>query len=131
LPGAGGLVKATAARAIALAARAPKDHLTFVLPWRLSMPADDGAFKTRLSTKGQVVLPKEIRRRRGWGPGVELVIEETPRGVLLRPARVFPETRIEDVAGMLHEPGMKAASIEEMDEAIAEEVRRLHALGRY
>jgi AbrB family looped-hinge helix DNA binding protein len=95
------------------------------------MPADDGVFKTRLSTKGQVVLPKEIRQRRGWAPGAELVIEETPQGVLLKPARVFPPTKIEDVAGMLHKPGMKPISVEEMNEAIVAEARRRHALGRY
>jgi AbrB family looped-hinge helix DNA binding protein len=95
------------------------------------MAGDDGAFTTRLSTKGQVVLPKEIRRRRNWTPGAELVIEETPDGVLLKPARVFPETRIEDVAGMLHRPDMKPVSIEEMHEAIAEEARRRRARGRY
>ncbi|HEY1751379.1 MAG TPA: AbrB/MazE/SpoVT family DNA-binding domain-containing protein [Caulobacteraceae bacterium] len=95
------------------------------------MPADDGAFKTRLSTKGQVVLPKEIRRRRGWAPGAELVIEETPRGVMLRPAHVFPKTRIEDVAGMLHQPGMKPATLGEMDEAITAAVLERHARGRH
>jgi AbrB family looped-hinge helix DNA binding protein len=95
------------------------------------MPADDGTFKTKLSTKGQVVLPKELRQRMSWAPGAELVIEETPEGVLLRRARPFPPTRVEDVAGCLHRPGMKALTIEEMDEAVAAEFRRQHALGRY
>ena len=42
------------------------------------MPADDGTFKSRVSTKGQVVLPKEIRRRHNWAPGSELVFEDRP-----------------------------------------------------
>ena len=92
---------------------------------------DDGTFKTKLSTKGQVVLPKEIRRRRKWAAGAELIVEETPAGVLLRPARVFPEASIEDVYGCLHRPGMKPVSIEEMNEGIIAEVRRRHARGRY
>lgn len=92
---------------------------------------DDGGFKTRLSTKGQIVLPKEIRSRRGWEPGAELTIEETDDGVLLKRAARFAPTRIEDVYGCLHRPGMKSVSIEEMNEAIAAEVRRRHARGRY
>jgi AbrB family looped-hinge helix DNA binding protein len=95
------------------------------------MPADDGTFKTRLSTKGQVVLPKELRRRLSWSPGAELVIEETPDGLLLKRAPLFAPTRPEDVYGCLHRPGMKAVTIEEMDEAVAAEFRRQHALGRY
>jgi len=95
------------------------------------MPADDGTFKTRLSTKGQVVLPKALRRRQNWEPGAELVIEETSEGVLLKRAPIFPPTRVEDVAGCLHRPGMRTVSLEEMNEAIATEVARRHALGRY
>ncbi len=47
-----------------------------------------------------------------------------------QPASPVP-TRIEDVYGMLHRPGMKTLSIEEMDEAIAAAVRRRHARGEY
>ena len=92
---------------------------------------DDGSLKTRISTKGQVVLPKELRRRRGWEPGAELTIEETKEGVLLKRAPLFPPTRIEDVYGILHRPGMKALTIKQMDEAIVAEVKRRHARGRF
>ena len=95
------------------------------------MPADDGTFKTRLSTKGQVVVPKEIRQRRKWAAGAELVVEETPEGVLLRPVQRLSPARVEDVAGFLHRPGMNAVSIEDMAKAIAAETKRRHALGRY
>ena len=93
------------------------------------MPADDGSYRTKLSTKGQVVVPKEIRARRNWEPGAELILEETEAGVLLR--RALPTTRIEEVYGMLHRPGMKPATLEEMDAAIVAEVGRRHARGRY
>jgi AbrB family looped-hinge helix DNA binding protein len=46
---------------------------------------------TRLSTKGQIVLPKEIRVSRAWSPGTEFTIEETGDGILLRPLPVFPK----------------------------------------
>jgi AbrB family looped-hinge helix DNA binding protein len=86
---------------------------------------------TRLSTKGQLILPKAIRDARAWGPGTEIEIENTKDGVLLKPKkRFFPPTRLEDVAGMLKYKG-KAKSIREMDDAIAIEVNRRHALARY
>jgi AbrB family looped-hinge helix DNA binding protein len=85
---------------------------------------------TTVSTKGQVILPKAIRERRGWGPGTPLLVEETPEGVLLKPAPLFKPTRPEEVFGMLHYAGAPK-TVEEMDEAIAAEVKRRHARGRY
>ena len=40
---------------------------------------------TKLSAKGQIVLPKRVRDAHGWAPGVEFVVEDTAAGVLLRP----------------------------------------------
>jgi AbrB family looped-hinge helix DNA binding protein len=85
---------------------------------------------TTVSTKGQVILPKGIRERRKWGPGTRLTIEETPEGVLLKPAPLFPPTRYEDVAGMLKYSG-PPKTLEEMDAAITEEVKARRARGRY
>lgn len=85
---------------------------------------------TTLSTKGQVILPKAIRDRRKWRAGTRLVVEDTPEGVLLKPAPVFAPTRHEDVAGMLAYNG-PPKTIEKMDAGIDAEVRRRHARGRY
>ena len=85
---------------------------------------------TTVSTKGQVILPKAIRQRRKWGPGTRLIVEETPEGVLLKPAPLFPPTRPEDVAGMLAYDG-PAKTLEEMEAGIAAEVKRRDARGRY
>jgi AbrB family looped-hinge helix DNA binding protein len=85
---------------------------------------------TRLSTKGQVILPKSIRDSRDWRPGTTLTVEETGDGVLLRPERRFPRTRIEDVAGCLRFKG-KAKTLAQMDAAIGEEVFRRHERSRY
>jgi AbrB family looped-hinge helix DNA binding protein len=57
--------------------------------------------KTKVSTKGQVILPKAIREKHKWKPGTELNVEETPNGVLSTPTRHFAPTKLEDVAGML------------------------------
>lgn len=81
--------------------------------------------RVRLSTKGQVVLPKSIRERKRWEPGTSLIIEETPEGVLLTAAPLFAPSRLEDVFGVLRNSG-RHLSIEEMDEAVLAEARRRH-----
>lgn len=90
----------------------------------------DKLLTTRVSTKGQVILPKAIRARRKWDEGTELVVQDTAGGVLLKEAAIFPPTKPEDVAGMLKYKG-KPKTLAEMDAAIAAEVRRRHARGRY
>lgn len=85
---------------------------------------------TTVSTKGQVILPKAIRQRKNWEPGTRLVVEDTPDGVLLKPAPVFAPTRPEEVAGMLAYRGPPKA-IEDMEAAITAEVKRRRARGRY
>jgi len=85
---------------------------------------------TRLSTKGQVILPKTIRDARGWGAGTELVVEETPEGVTLRPLRQSPPSRLEDVVGCLRYTG-RAKTLRQMENAIAKGVRERRDRGRY
>jgi AbrB family looped-hinge helix DNA binding protein len=45
-----------------------------------------GRLTTKVSTKGQVILPKSIRQDRRWSPGTRLIVEDTPDGVLLKAA---------------------------------------------
>jgi AbrB family looped-hinge helix DNA binding protein len=85
---------------------------------------------TTISTKGQVILPKAIRESRQWPPGTELVVEDTPDGVLLKPKRLFPPTRPEQVFGSLHHKG-PPKTLADMDAAITAEARRRHARNRY
>ncbi len=85
---------------------------------------------TVLSTKGQLILPKNIREARAWGPGTQFVVQETKDGILLRPAGLFPETSLDQVAGCLRTTG-KAKTLAQMDAAIAGELKRRHDGGRY
>jgi AbrB family looped-hinge helix DNA binding protein len=84
---------------------------------------------TRLSTKGQIILPKSIRTARAWPPGTEFTVEPTPDGVLLRPTGPFPPASLSDVAGSLRAAGRK--TVEQMNNAIRREVSRRHGRGRY
>ena len=86
---------------------------------------------TKLSAKGQVVLPKGVRDAHGWKPGVEFIVETTPAGVLLRPKSGKRTGRIADLAGMLKRPGRKPVSLEAMDAAVAAAAKSRHARGRY
>ncbi|WP_149803001.1 AbrB/MazE/SpoVT family DNA-binding domain-containing protein [Mesorhizobium sp. NFR06] len=81
---------------------------------------------TIVSTKGQVVLPSAIRKRRDWGAGTRLQVEDTPDGVLLKPAPAFAPTRPEDVFGVLPHSG-KPKTLDEMDAGVLAEARRRHA----
>ncbi|MGB6946036.1 MAG: AbrB/MazE/SpoVT family DNA-binding domain-containing protein [Bryobacteraceae bacterium] len=91
---------------------------------------------TRLSSKGQITLPKNIRTARSWGPGTEFTVEETGDGILLRPAARFPETSIDQVAGYLQSEGKpktlaQPKTLTQMDASIAKEAGRRHDRGRY
>ena len=77
----------------------------------------------RLSTKGQLVVPKEIRERHGWSAGAELVFEDHVDRVVLRQAADLPPTRVEDLIGCTGYKG-PAKSLAEMDQDIAEGARR-------
>lgn len=73
---------------------------------------------TRLSSKGQVILPKSVRESHHWLPGTEFMVEDTPDGVLLRPAKSFQPTRLEDVIGCTGYQG-PTKTLQDMEEAIA------------
>ena len=77
-----------------------------------------------------MILPKSIRDAHRWQPGTEFMVEDTCAGVLLRPAKPFLPTRIEDVAGYLRYPG-KPKTLAQMDAAIAIELKTRRARGRY
>lgn len=85
---------------------------------------------TRMSTKGQLALPKSIRSSRAWGPGTEFTVEETGEGVLLRPTNRFPATELVEVVGCLRYEG-NAKAIAKMNDAVQREVVRRHDRGRY
>ena len=83
-------------------------------------------FTTTVSTKGQVILPKVIRRARRWEAGTRLVVENRPEGVLLKPEPAFTETRPEDVFGCLACDG-PPKSLADMQAGVLAEARRRYA----
>jgi AbrB family looped-hinge helix DNA binding protein len=86
------------------------------------MPSSE-KLEARVSTKGQVILPKALRERLRWGPGTRLTMEPVKDGVLLRAAPLFAATRPEDVFGCLGHSG-PAHTVEEMNAAVLAEAKR-------
>ena len=74
--------------------------------------------KTRLSNKGQVVIPKAVRVLHGWKPGLEFVIESVGDGIKLKPIKPYKETRIGEVIGCVDYKG-PGKSLKDMEAAIA------------
>ena len=67
-------------------------HLTQIL-LRLAMET------TRLSSRGQVVIPKRVREAHSWETGQEFEVVNTGEGIMLRPKAPFPDTTFEEVVG--------------------------------
>lgn len=84
--------------------------------------------RTRLSTKGQVVIPQRLRKARRWDPGTEFAVEEIKDGILLRPISAFPRVKLEDVIGCLNYHGPRR-SLQQMNAAIARGAKTQHARG--
>jgi AbrB family looped-hinge helix DNA binding protein len=77
---------------------------------------------TRLSNKGQIVIPKRVRAAHGWKPGLEFVVEDTGDGIKLKPMTPYAETSAEELLGCVGYNGPKK-SLKEMEAAIAEGAR--------
>ncbi len=74
--------------------------------------------KTRLSNKGQIVIPKAVRVLHGWKAGLEFVIESVGESIKLKPIKPYKETKIDEVIGCVGYEGPKK-SLKDMEAAIA------------
>jgi AbrB family looped-hinge helix DNA binding protein len=78
---------------------------------------------TKLSSKGQVIIPKTFRVAHHWDPGLELMVIEMGDGILLKPKAPFEETSLDDVAGCLSYEGA-AKTQEDINAAMKRAARR-------
>ncbi len=76
---------------------------------------------TRLSSKGQVIIPKALRAARNWEAGQELIAIDVGNGILLKPKKHFSETTLAQVAGCLKYQG-KPKSLDDIEDAIRQGV---------
>ncbi len=80
---------------------------------------------TKMSSKGQIIIPKAIRKAHNWQPGQEIEVIDMGDKIILQPKSPFPKTELDDVAGILAYSG-PTKSIEEMEMAIAEGVKQTY-----
>ena len=59
----------------------------------------------KLSSKGQVVIPKEIRDKLHWEAGTELLLVSTPAGITLKENPKKTGRNLADLIGMLKHEG--------------------------
>jgi AbrB family looped-hinge helix DNA binding protein len=85
---------------------------------------------TRLSSKGQIILPKAVRDSHNWLPGTDFTVEVVDDGVLLRPVGQGKATRLSDVVGCLKYDG-PTRTLDDMDAAITTEIQARRDRGRY
>jgi AbrB family looped-hinge helix DNA binding protein len=79
--------------------------------------------KTTLSSKGQIIIPKQMRDRHHWRPGTRFVIEDTPDGVLLRSDKAVSQVTVESLRGCITYSG-PPITLEEMNAGLDAEFRR-------
>lgn len=77
---------------------------------------------TRLSSKGQVIIPKSFRAAYHWETGQELAVFDVGDGILLKPKKPFLETELDEVAACLQYAD-EPKTLEEMENAIGEGMR--------
>ncbi len=73
-----------------------------------------------ITTKGQVTIPKSVRDSLmlSTGDKIEFVVTNK-REALIRPI----SKKVDEVFGILHIPGRKTVSVEEMDEKIRQRMK--------
>lgn len=71
-----------------------------------------------VSSKGQIVLPAELRRRLGLGAGTRLELSEESDGLRLRVTRTVHEAVVSDLAGLVKAPSRgKPRRLDDFDPA--------------
>lgn len=71
-----------------------------------------------VTSKGQTTIPKEVRDQLGLDQGTRIEWTVEDGRAIVRPRKL----RAIDLAGILHRPGMKPMSIEDMDQAMMDAV---------
>lgn len=66
----------------------------------------------KLSTKGQLVIPKKIRKAHHLAAGTEFMVSFVGDEIRLTPLPMFPRTTVADAAGLLAKRGRKGRSEE-------------------
>lgn len=69
------------------------------------MTASADTHTVRLSSKGQLVIPRAIREALRWDVGTELTVVRTATGVMIQPLAKPTGKRLEELRGCLNYQG--------------------------
>jgi AbrB family looped-hinge helix DNA binding protein len=84
---------------------------------------------TKLSSKGQVIIPKAVRSIHQWHVGLELMVIDLGDGVLLKPKAPFQATTLSKVAGLLKN-SVQPKTDAEIKQSLTKDIRnKWHAGG--
>lgn len=84
---------------------------------------------TRLSSKGQITIPKPLRDAHDWQVGTRLEVIDTVDGVLLKPVVARQATALsEGLAAICNRLAYKGPviSLEDMNAAVLQEAKNRH-----
>ncbi len=76
--------------------------------------------QSTITSKGQVTIPKEVRDRLRLSPGDRITWDLADDGAQVRKAT---EHQLEELVGMLG-PAQRSLSVEEIDDLLAEDLKR-------
>lgn len=62
---------------------------------------------TRLSRKGEIIIPQGIREAHHWDAGLEFIVTDTEQGILLTPIKPFKLTTTTNLLGCTGYKGKK------------------------
>ncbi|MEM6532603.1 MAG: AbrB/MazE/SpoVT family DNA-binding domain-containing protein [Myxococcota bacterium] len=79
--------------------------------------------ETKLSSKGQIVLPQALRDSRGWKSGQRFDVQIRDDTVVLTPIASEPSISLDELIGCVDYKGPKR-SIEEMDAALRARLKK-------
>jgi len=78
---------------------------------------------TRLSSKGQIIIPQIIRESHHWEAGIEFDVHDTENGILLTPRYPFKKTTLDEVVGCINYQGTKK-TLKDMEAGIAKGAKK-------
>jgi AbrB family looped-hinge helix DNA binding protein len=84
---------------------------------------------TKLSSKGQVIIPSAFRSSHHWQAGLELMVIDMGDGILLKPRAPFQATDLSSVAGLL-KTSVQPKTDEEIKQALNKNLRSKWHAGR-
>lgn len=79
--------------------------------------------KTKLSSRGQIVIPQNIRESHHWKTGECFEVHDLAEGILLTPIKKHNDVQARDLLGSIGYHGPKK-SLDDMDKAILEEAKK-------